>query len=260
MRAADDDLFAVYRAGNTVCDQIFHLRVHLFVCEIALFGCTHDRICHRVREVFFQTGGNAQHLALAAPAERDDLRHPRAGVGQRAGFVKDDGIRFGRSFEEFAALDRDVLPAGLAHGGQHCQRHGELECTGKIHHQHGQRAGDIACEPEAEHAARKRIGYEFVRQMGGAALCRAFELLGLLDHGDDFVIPAAACVPGDLDHAVPFFHDRTRVDMGARPLGDRQGLAGERGLVDHDLTLGHAAVERDDAAHAHDDLAAFHDL
>ena len=59
---------------------------------------------HRVREVFFQTGRNAQHLALAAPAERDDLRHPRAGVGQRAGFVKDDGIRFGHGLQDLPPL------------------------------------------------------------------------------------------------------------------------------------------------------------
>ena len=123
VRAADDDFFPVHRAGDTVRDQIFDLGVHFLVGEPALSGGAHDRVGHGMREMLLQAGGDAQHFGRAASAERNDSRDDRTGVGQRAAFVKHNRIRARDRFQKFAAFDRDMVSACLAHGGQHRQRH-----------------------------------------------------------------------------------------------------------------------------------------
>ena len=260
VRAADDDFFPVHRAGDTVRDQIFDLGMHFLVGEPALSGGAHDRVGHGMREMLLQAGGDAQHFGLAASAERNDSRDDRTGVGQRAGFVKHNRIRARDRFQKFAAFDRDMVSACLAHGGQHRQRHSKLERAGEVHHQDGQRARDAARQQEAERAAGERIGDQAVGQAGGSAFRRGFEPFGLLDHGDDLVITAFARMLGDAQHAFALFDDRSGVNGRTRALGDRHGFAGQGCLVNHDLALGDRSVNRDHAAHADRDAVARADL
>ncbi len=96
MRRADDDLFAVHRARNAVRDDVLHLGVHFLVRQTAVLRGADDGVRHRVREVLLEAGSDAQHFVRLAAAERDDVRNDRAGVGQRAGLVKDDGVRLGQ--------------------------------------------------------------------------------------------------------------------------------------------------------------------
>ena len=260
MRRADDDLFAVHRARNAVRDDVLHLGVHFLVRQTAVLRGADDGVRHRVREVLLEAGSDAQHFVRLAAAERDDVRNDRAGVGQRAGLVKDDGVRLGQRLEELAALDGDMIGARLAHRGQDCERHGELERAGEVDHEHGQRAGDVARERVAQHAAGERVGDQLVRQMGRAALRGALELLGLLDHGNDLVVAAFTGLLRDLDHAVALFDDRAGKDLRAGALDDRNRLAGERSLVDSNLAGNDLAVERDHAARSDNDVVAGGDL
>ena len=96
--------------------------------------------------MFLEAGGEAQHLFLVLAAEGVYPRDARAGVGERAGLVKDDGVRLRDGLEELAALDGDVLPPGLAHGGEHGEGHGELESAGEVHHEHAYRPLHFPCE------------------------------------------------------------------------------------------------------------------
>ena len=249
--AADAHLLALHRAGDAVGHQILHLGVALGMVEAAAFGLGHHGAGHRMGEVLLQTGSQPQHLGLVVPAEGHHLRHPGAGVGQGAGLVKDDGVGPGRRLEEFAALDGDMVPPGLPHGREDGQRHGQLERAGKVHHQHRQRPADIAGQRQGQQAAREGGGHQPVGKAGGAGLGGRLHLLRLLDHLDDLVVAALAGALADLHHAPPLLDDGAGVDRAAGALGHRQPLAGEGGLVDHGLALGHHAVQRDDAPGLH---------
>ena len=104
---------AAYRARHAVGDDILDLGVVLLVRKAAPPGLLDDGVCHRVREVLLEAGGKAQHLLLALAAEGVYPRNARAGVGERAGLVKDDGVRLRGGLEELAALDGDVRASGL---------------------------------------------------------------------------------------------------------------------------------------------------
>ncbi len=143
--------------------------------------------------------------------------------------------------------------AGLPHSRKHRQRHGQFQRTGKIHHENGKRPGNISCQQIRQAASQQSIGYQCIRQMGSFVLRGRFEFLRLLNHRDNFVIPAAAVLLGHLYDTLAFFHHSAGVDHRVRPLGNRNGFAGERGLVNHDLPLDNHAIHRNQAAHPHRD-------
>ena len=75
--------------------QILHLRMIFLVSQSAALRFLHNSIGHGVRIVFFQAGGKAEHFRLIMSAEGNNLCHLRRGIGQCAGLVEHDGIRFG---------------------------------------------------------------------------------------------------------------------------------------------------------------------
>ena len=190
--ASDNHTLAIDLADDAVGNDILHLRVHLFVIQ-SPFPCgLDDCIGHGMREMFFQAGGQAQHIRLVLPAEGNDLRNHRAGVGQGAGFVKDHRIRLSNCFQILAALYRHMEAAGLPHGGEDSQGHCQLQGTGEVHHENRQGAGDIPGQQISEQTTRQSIRHQPVRQIGRAAFRCGFQGLRLFDHRHDLVIPAAA--------------------------------------------------------------------
>ena len=175
--AADAHLLPIHRAGDAVGHQIFHPGVALLVGEPPAVGLLHHGVGHGVGEVLFQAGSQAEHLRFFLPVERDDPRHPGASVGESAGLVKDDGVRLGNRLQEFASLDCDVLPSRLPHGGEHRQRHSQLQGAGKVHHQHRQGSGHIPGEGQAQQAPGKGIGHQPIRQTGCLGLSGGLHLL-----------------------------------------------------------------------------------
>lgn len=115
----------------------------------------------RVGEMLLQAGGKVQHLRLVLTTEGDDSDYPGTGMGEGAGLVKDNGIRFDHCLQELAALDCDVLPSCLPHGGQYRQRHGQFQGTGEIHHKHRQCPRHVPDEGKAHQATGKGIGHQF---------------------------------------------------------------------------------------------------
>ncbi len=165
MGAANDDPPAVYRAGDAVGHQVLHLGVHLLVGQAPLLGGLNHGVGHGVGEVLLQAGGQAEHFRLLVPTEGDHLGHHGAGMGQGTRLVKDDGVRLGHGLQVFSALHGHMEAAGLAHGGENRQGHGQFQSAGEVHHQHGQGTGDIAGEQIDQGAPRQRVGHQLVGQM-----------------------------------------------------------------------------------------------
>ena len=61
---ADDDALIVDLTGDAVCDEIIDAGMHLFVLERFAVSGAHDGVCHRMRKVLFEAGGNAQHFVF----------------------------------------------------------------------------------------------------------------------------------------------------------------------------------------------------
>ena len=254
--AADEHCFLVHHARNAVRHDVLDLRVILLVRQSAVFGLGHDGVGDGVGIVLFEARGETEHLALLIAAEGDDLRDLGRGVGERAGLVKDDGVRLGDGFEEAPALDGDVMAAALAHGREHRDGHGELECAGEVDHQHGQHLCDVAREKIGQDRAAERVGHELIGKARGLVLCRRFELFRLFDHAHNAVIAATAERLFHAHDALALFGDRACVDIAALALGDGHGLARHGRLIDHRLAGDDLAVERDEAAGAHDNAVA----
>ena len=127
--------------------------------------------------MLLQTGGQPQHLRLILAIEGDDLGHPGAGVGKGASLVKDDGIRICYRLQEFAALDGDMLPSRLPHGGEHSQGHGQLQGAGEVHHQHRQGPGHVSGEGQTQQAPGEGVGNQLIRQTGRLRLGGGLHLL-----------------------------------------------------------------------------------
>ena len=149
-----------------------------------------------------------------------------------------------------------MIAAALPHGGQHRNGHCQLERTGEVHHQHRERLVHVAREKRGQQRAAERIGYEAVGKAGRRVLGGGFELFRLLDHPDDAVIAPAAGRLFHANDARALLGDRSGIDEAALALGYRQRLARQGRLIDHRLAGDDAAVERDQAACAHDDLVA----
>ena len=254
--AADDHALAAHAAGDAVCHDVLHLGVHLLVGDAALLGGAHHGVGHGVGEVLLQAGGQLQHFALVTAGEGDHIHHLRGGAGEGAGLVEHDGVRLGEGLQILAALHGDVVAAALAHGGQHRQRHGELERTGEVHHQAGDGAGDVAGEHIGDHCCTQAPGHKLVGQHQRTVLGAGLELFGFFDHGHDLVVAVGAALGLGHEDALAFLHDGAGVDGGAFHLAHRHGFAGEGGLVHHGFTFQHGAVQRDHVAAAHHHLIA----
>ena len=116
-------------------DNILYFTVHLAVGKPLLFGSLHDRICDRMRKVFFKAGCHAKHLTRVFPIKRYHLRNSRTGFRERTGLVENDGIRLADFLHEASAFYSDMVAACLTHGRKNAQRHGKLQRAGKVHHE-----------------------------------------------------------------------------------------------------------------------------
>ena len=127
VRAADEDGFTVYHAGNAVRDDVLHLRVVFLVVQAPLLCGLHNGVCHRVRVVLLEARGQTQHIRFLIIGKGHNARDLWHGVGECAGLVENDGVCVRNGLHEPAALNRDMRRACLAHRGQNRNRHRKLE-------------------------------------------------------------------------------------------------------------------------------------
>ena len=251
MGAADQNLFSVDGTGDPMCHQIFHFGMILFMSQAAAPRFRYNGVCHRMRKMFLQAGGQPQHFLFIFAAERNHLRHPRAGVSQRAGFVKDNRIRGGDRLQKFTPFDSNIGSSGLPHRRKDRQRHGQFQRARKIHHQHRQRPGHIPGEGKAQDTSRKGVGNQPVGKAGRFAFGIRLHLFRLLDHVDDLVVTA---LTGNLlyfKNTFSFFHNGSGINCPAGMFGYRNGLPCERSLIDGNFPFQYQAVHGNDPAGPH---------
>ena len=98
----------------------------LLVAKAPAPGFLHHCVGHGVGKVLLQASGQTEHLRLIFSIEGNHLCYPGAGMGQGAGLVKDNGVRFRHRLQEFAAFHGDVLSACLPHRGEHRKGHSQF--------------------------------------------------------------------------------------------------------------------------------------
>ena len=135
MVASNHDAFFAHIGSDTVRYDVIHSRVHLLMYQMTFFRFLYDRVCHRMREMFFQAGCDTKQFFLLHAVERYYIGYNRFCLGQGSGLVKYDRLRLGNSLQKLAALDRNVMLACLTHRRQDCKRHCQFQCTGEINHQ-----------------------------------------------------------------------------------------------------------------------------
>ena len=258
--AAEDDLLAVNGAVDAVGNDVFDLGVALVVVQTAADRFVYDGVCYRVRIVLLKAGGEAEHLVLLVSAEGYDIGDLGACVGERAGFVENDGVGLGDGLKELAALDGDAVCTALAHGGKHRYRHGKLQRAGEIDHEYGKRLGRIARYQPGQRRCAEAVRHEPVGKVVRLRLGVALELFRVLDHVNDPVVSAAAEAFFDPYDALALFDDRSAVDIAADLLANGHALAGHGRLVYRSRAGNELAVKRYHAAHAHDDIVADIDI
>ena len=126
MIASDNRTFFIYCRCNTMCHNIVDLGMHLFMLKATLCCCICNLFCHRMREMFFQTGCDTQKLVFAHSIERNNLYNGRAGFCQSTCLIKYDCICFCHGFHIFAAFYRDAVRVRLTNCRQYRNRHGKF--------------------------------------------------------------------------------------------------------------------------------------
>ena len=233
-------------------DDIIDLRMHFLMIQIFLSGRRDDSFCHRMGEMFLQTGCNAQHFVFFPAAEYDNVPYGRSRLCQRSRLIEHDRLRLGDGFQIFSALDGNMAGIGLPYGGQDGDGHRQLKRAGKVHHQNSQRFCDIAGKEPHQTGAGQSIRNEPVRQTLGFAFHTRFQPFRLLDHRHDFLVARGARGGADRDSQFSFLQDSAGIHISVRRLVNRQRFTCHRGLVDHSLSGCDDAVKRNDISHMHD--------
>ncbi|KAF5029271.1 hypothetical protein DSECCO2_650320 [anaerobic digester metagenome] len=260
MPAAQAHPFLPDAGGKAVGQDVVDMGVEFLVDHAFLFGLAHHGAGHGMGEVLLQAGGELEHGAAVEAAEGRDGRDPGPGLGQGAGLVEDAHVGRGHGFQELAALDEHAARGGLAHGGQHRKRGGELNGAGEIHQQHGRGEAGVAREGVDRRRAEKRPGDHGVGEAFGQVLRLGLVVFRLFDDGHHLL---DARLPGrlfDADDDRAFLDHRAGENRVPHPFVGGQRLAGHGRLVDHGLALDHHAVHRNGAAHADQGQISGHDF
>ena len=212
----------VYIGCYAVGHDVVHPGMHLFVDQPAFHCLVYHRVGHGVGEMFLQAGSNAQQLFLSHVIEYHHIRHLGPGLCQGSCLVKDNGVGSSHCLHVLAALYRNMVAAGLPHGREHGQGHGQLQCAGEIHHQNGQGFCHIAGQQPRKDGSAQTPGNQRVRQGGCLSLSRGLKLLRLLNHGHNPFKPGVACRLPDPKGNLSLFNGCSRVHVGAFPLPDRR--------------------------------------
>ena len=124
--AADYNTFFPNIGSNTVRNDIFHLGMHLFMFQIALCRRAHNRLRHRMREVFLQTCCQTQKIVFLFLAEWNNRMQCRLCFGQCTGLIEYNRGSLGKCFQIFASLYGDLRRIRFPDRCQDSQRHRKL--------------------------------------------------------------------------------------------------------------------------------------
>ena len=109
MIAADDSFLSLYLTGNAMGYYILDLGMHLLMRNATPFRFFHHSIGNRMRIMLLKAGRDLQRIPLRHATEGIDANHPRLRMCQSARLVENNRICLRSSFQEFPALDRNII-------------------------------------------------------------------------------------------------------------------------------------------------------
>jgi hypothetical protein len=223
-----------------------------------------DGAAERVAGAVLHRGGKAEHGALRV-GQGEEVRHARAPLGQRAGFVEGDGADPADDLQGSAALHQQTPPSADREAGGNGRGRREHQGTRTGNQQQRQAAVDPGVpvgvkEKRRRHGNQRRHGDRDPRVDGGEPLDEAgggrLGLLRLLQQADDAGDSVIRGGPRHADLQRAGGVDAAREDGGTLGLRDRDGLAGHRALVHLGLAFGHLALGRDAVTRVNQDEVA----
>ena len=199
-----------------------------------------------------ERGGRAEDLVGVVPGGGDHLVDDGVPPGERPGLVEEEGLGPAELLERGPALDDHPAPGCPREAGHDGDGRGEDQGARRGDHEHGHGAAQLAGrgpgdrgEPEAH------------RQEGhGPAVGQAHERRGrgrgLTDQPHDAGIGRIGGVGGGPQVEGPARVDHAAADQVTGRPGDRDGLTGQRALVEHGGGGVHQPVDRHDLAREHE--------
>ena len=176
--------------------------------------------------------------------QRNDVRDHWAPDRERPGLVEDDRVHPAGLLQVRPALDQDAAASAVADRRADRRRGRQAHRARAGDQQHRHRAPDIAGEGQGDCRDDERDRHEATGEVLADGLDGRAVVLRLFDAGDDAADGGlVADRTGANDQAAAQHH---RTGMHRRPGNDadRQGFAGDRGLVDHGLAVDHVTVDR----------------
>ena len=122
MLASDYRALAVKGRHDPMRHDIFDLGMLLLVIQ-SLFHCRlYYGLCNTVWEMLLQASSRPQHPVLIIFPECNNFFYHRAGIRQRACFIKNDRIGMSEAFKMLSAFYDNTAFGRLSHGAYHTDR------------------------------------------------------------------------------------------------------------------------------------------
>ena len=248
---ADYAALAVDAGGDAVGNHVLHFRMTFAVLKPLLQGFVHHGARYGMREVLFQTGGQAQHLFCGHLVVAGYLAHGRRCLGERARLVEHDNVGFRHMLEVARALHGEAALGAFALRGHNGDAARKAQRAGVVDHQRGSRFGEVA--RGCRHNVRKQEvpRHQLVGHGLDVLLVGALQCLGLLNHRNDGAQLAFLRVAGNANEDLAFLNRSTGIHGVALLAHDGQRLAGKRALVYARFAGDHLTVGGDLATQAH---------
>ena len=172
MMTSDHHAFSFDRGGNSMCNNIIDLAVHLFMLQPSFSGGFHNSLCHGMWKMFLQTGRHSQQLILTLLTERNHLSYRRSRLCECPRLIEHDRCGICSSFHIFSAFYGNIMCARLPDRRQYRNWNRQLECTRKIYHQYCQCLGHISCQQPGQNRSCQCIRNQLICQM----FCMTFQI------------------------------------------------------------------------------------
>ena len=264
-RVAEHDLLALDRAERALAGRRVEV-AHRRRGDAALLRGVDDGERERMLAGALDAGREAQDLGLGEALRRDDRRHRRLALGQRAGLVDDERVDLLHALQRLGVLDQHAGLGAAPDADHDRHRRGEPERAGTGDDQHGDRGDEAVGEPrlgppdrpggEGEQRDRDHRRHELAGDLVGQPLDRRAAALRLGDQLHDLRQHGVAPDLARLDDERAGLVHGAADDVGADLLGDRHRLARDHRLVDGAAAFDDDAVDRHLLARAHPQAVA----
>ena len=226
--------------------DVFHRAVHQHKARpvglggglLARLVGSEDGLCDRVRGCAFARGSEPQQFVLVdlCAVCGNNILHDKVALGDRAGFIHDNGFHIIQRLERRAALEQDAAPRARADACKIGQRHAEHERARAGNDEEGERgvdplapvAGDKAGYDSGQQGDAYDRGGVNAGEAGDKAVDLGFARSGVLHAVQDALHHALREHMGDAQFNSAVRVDATRDRAVARSDAHRHRLARDR--------------------------------